>query len=207
MARNCPNYEFLKRVQILFFFLNLKIKRPFNNIKHQSPTVSFISFALSCVCACNYPSAVMWKALFWIISVFLEFCTCTYQAHAGQVSHVKNLECPCKRQLTNHADEKRGRWHSGHEWIDEYVWTPALVPHFIRIHLKIAKKCCLYLDIFSCVKMNAFRSFFTFRLEIHVRCDNQYKTGADRENILGQLMLFDCVGICIRLFDCMGIRV
>ena len=32
---------------------------------------------------------------------------------------------------------------------------------------------------------------------MHVRCDNQYKTGADRENILGQPMLFECVGICV----------
>ena len=45
--------------------------------------------------------------------------------------------------------------------------------------------------------MNVFRSFFTFRVEMHVRCDNQYKTGADRENILGQLMLFVCMGICV----------
>ena len=35
------------------------------------------------------------------------------------------------------------------------------------------------------------------RLELHVRCDNQYKTGADRENILGQPMLFVCMGICV----------
>ena len=34
-------------------------------------------------------------------------------------------------------------------------------------------------------------------LEMHVRCDNQYKTGADKENILGQPMLFECVGICV----------
>ena len=32
-------------------------------------------------------------------------------------------------------------------------------------------------------------------LEMHVSCDNQYKTGADRENILGQPMLFVCIGI------------
>ena len=32
---------------------------------------------------------------------------------------------------------------------------------------------------------------------MHVRCDNQYKTGADRENILGQPMLFVCIGICV----------
>ena len=55
----------------------------------------------------------------------------------------------------------------------------------------------MYLDIFSCVEMNIFRSFFAFMLEMHVRCDNQYKTGADRENILGQSMLFVCVGICV----------
>ena len=45
--------------------------------------------------------------------------------------------------------------------------------------------------------MNVFRSFFAFRLEMHVRYDNQYKTGADRENILGQPMLFECMGICV----------
>ena len=32
---------------------------------------------------------------------------------------------------------------------------------------------------------------------MHVRCDNQYKTGADRGNISGQPMLFECVGICV----------
>ena len=67
----------------------------------------------------------------------------------------------------------------------------------IRIRLKIAKKCGLYLDIFSCVKMLVFRSFSAFRREMHVRCANQYKTGADRENILGQPMLFLCMGICV----------
>ena len=45
--------------------------------------------------------------------------------------------------------------------------------------------------------MNVFRSFFAFMLEMHVRCDNQYKTGADSENILGQPMLFECMGICV----------
>ena len=57
--------------------------------------------------------------------------------------------------------------------------------------------CGLYLDIFSCVKMNVFRSFFAFVLEMHVRRDNQYKTGADRENIFGQPMLFVCMGISV----------
>ena len=32
---------------------------------------------------------------------------------------------------------------------------------------------------------------------MHVRFDNQYKTGADRENILGQPMLFEYMGICV----------
>ena len=32
---------------------------------------------------------------------------------------------------------------------------------------------------------------------MHVRCDNQYKTGADRDDILGQPMLFVCMGICV----------
>ena len=30
-----------------------------------------------------------------------------------------------------------------------------------------------------------------------VRCDNQYKTGADRGNIFGQPMLFKCMDICV----------
>ena len=45
--------------------------------------------------------------------------------------------------------------------------------------------------------MNVFRSFFAFRLEMHVRCDNPYKTRADKGNILGQPMLFECMGICV----------
>ena len=40
--------------------------------------------------------------------------------------------------------------------------------------------------------MNVFRSFFAFMLEMHVRCDNQYK-----ENIFGQPMLFVYMGICV----------
>ena len=32
---------------------------------------------------------------------------------------------------------------------------------------------------------------------MHVRCDNQYKTGAERGNISGQPMLFECIGICV----------
>ena len=32
---------------------------------------------------------------------------------------------------------------------------------------------------------------------MHVRCHNQYKTGADRGNILGQQRLFECMRICV----------
>ena len=32
---------------------------------------------------------------------------------------------------------------------------------------------------------------------MHVRCDNQYKTEADRGNILEQPRLFECMGICV----------
>ena len=32
---------------------------------------------------------------------------------------------------------------------------------------------------------------------MHVSCDNQYKTGADGGNMLGQSMLFECIGICV----------
>ena len=32
---------------------------------------------------------------------------------------------------------------------------------------------------------------------MHVRCDNQYKTGADRVNSLGQPRLFECMGIWV----------
>ena len=32
---------------------------------------------------------------------------------------------------------------------------------------------------------------------MNVRCDNQSKTGADRENILGQPMLLESMGICV----------
>ena len=55
----------------------------------------------------------------------------------------------------------------------------------MRIHLKMAKKCCLYLDIFSCVKINILCSFCAFRLEMPVRYDNRYKTGAGGENYFG----------------------
>ena len=59
------------------------------------------------------------------------------------------------------------------------------------------KKCCLYLDIFSCVKINVFRSFFAFQARDACHCDNQYKTGVDGGAILGQLILFVCMDICV----------
>ena len=46
------------------------------------------------------------------------------------------------------------------------------------------------------MKINVLRSFLGLRLEMHVRYDNQYKTVADRGDILGQPMLFVCMGIC-----------
>ena len=52
----------------------------------------------------------------------------------------------------------------------------------------------MYLDVFSCVKTNVFRSFFAFKFETNVRCDKQYKTGADGGAIFGQPMLFECMG-------------
>ena len=48
------------------------------------------------------------------------------------------------------------------------------------------------------MKINVFGSFFfAFRLEMHVRCDKQYESGADRGNILGQPMLFESMGISV----------
>ena len=35
----------------------------------------------------------------------------------------------------------------------------------MRIRLKIARKSCLYLDVFGCVKINVFRSVFALRLD------------------------------------------
>ena len=39
--------------------------------------------------------------------------------------------------------------------------------------------------------------FFALRLEMHARCENQYKTGADEKNIWGQPIVFECMGICV----------
>ena len=41
------------------------------------------------------------------------------------------------------------------------------------------------------MKINILRKFYAFRLKMHVRYDNQYKTGTDGGTILGQLTLFE----------------
>ena len=46
-------------------------------------------------------------------------------------------------------------------------------------------------------EINVFCSFYSYSLEMNARCDNQDKTEADRGNILGQPMLFECMGICV----------
>ena len=42
-----------------------------------------------------------------------------------------------------------------------------------------------------------FRSFFALRLEMHVRGITSKKTEADRGTILGQLRLFEYMGMCV----------
>ena len=98
------------------------------------------------------------------------------------------------RQANAHCVMQLQSWLHPCMWSD---YSKEVGGQFTRICLKIAKKCGLCLDIFSCVKMKIFCSFFVFMLEMHDRCDNQYKTGANRENIFGQPMLFVCMGICV----------
>ena len=47
------------------------------------------------------------------------------------------------------------------------------------------------------MKINVFRPFFAYGLNMHVRRNSQYKTGADRGTILGQPILFECMDICV----------
>ena len=51
--------------------------------------------------------------------------------------------------------------------------------------------------IFLAVCKSTFFARFSLSdsVEMNVRCANQCKTGADRGNILGQLRLFECMGI------------
>ena len=67
----------------------------------------------------------------------------------------------------------------------------------MRNRLKLEQKCSFFSDSFSSVKINAFLPVFAFRLMMYVRCDNQYKTEAERGTILGQPMTFECMGICV----------
>ena len=47
------------------------------------------------------------------------------------------------------------------------------------------------------MKTNVFRPVFAFRLKMHIRYKNQYKTGADGGAILGQPMLFESMANCV----------
>ena len=55
-----------------------------------------------------------------------------------------------------------------------------------------------------CENERFFRPFSVSRLEMHVRCNNQYKIGADGRTILGQPKLFECmgIGVLIPAHDC-----
>ena len=80
------------------------------------------------------------------------------------------------------------------------LWSDTAVHRFkvdvLRIHLKIAKKCCLSLNIFSFVKINVFRPFFAFRLKMHVRYRISTKLEQRGETTFWQPVLFECMGIC-----------
>ena len=55
----------------------------------------------------------------------------------------------------------------------------------------------LFFFFFLAGENQRFSPVFRFRLKLYVRYDNQYKTGADVGAILGQPMLFECMGICV----------
>ena len=55
----------------------------------------------------------------------------------------------------------------------------------------------MFLGVLSFVNINVFSPFFAFRLEMHVRCDNQYKTGAEGGTFFRRPMLFQCMGLCL----------
>ena len=68
----------------------------------------------------------------------------------------------------------------------------------LRIRLKIAKKCWLYLDFFLAVCKSTFYARFSLS-DSRCRSDaiNSTKTGADRGNTLGHPRLFECMGTCV----------
>ena len=53
----------------------------------------------------------------------------------------------------------------------------------------------MFLDIFSSGNINGFHSFLASGLQMHVRCDNQYKTGAEGGTIWEQPMLIERMDI------------
>ena len=71
--------------------------------------------------------------------------------------------------------------------------------HVIRIRLKIEKKLIVFRHFQQCENQH-FSSVFRVQLKMHVRCDNQQKSGAGGgwgRTILGQPMLFEGMGICV----------
>ena len=101
-------------------------------------------------------------------------------------------------------------WHSTARLWDRLLSQKMSGPSAVQVRLQSIgqKSCykkssknsaerCFYLDIVTCVKINVFRAFFTLRFEMHVGCDNQYKTETDRTGIVVQPMLFECMGICV----------
>lgn len=69
----------------------------------------------------------------------------------------------------------------------------------IRILLKTKGVLCVW-NIFC-----NFRLFFTSKLKMHIRWDNQSKTGAEEGTIFGQPILFECMGIGV-LSRCMNVK-
>ena len=86
--------------------------------------------------------------------------------------HIIRIACIWRERKLNIKKWKMRRWRKKTMWSDYSKWVGG---HFIRIGLKIAKKWWLYLDIFSCVKINGFL-FFVFLLVFH--SDSRYTSDA-----------------------------
>ena len=65
------------------------------------------------------------------------------------------------------------------------------------IRLKIAKKWWLYLDIFSCVKVNVFHFQTVDACQMREAEENWINGGRGRGTMLGRPRLFECMGICV----------
>ena len=50
------------------------------------------------------------------------------RAKVSQDRSVPGPECPISRSQNVHADKKGGKWHSGHGWIDGYVYMDGCAP-------------------------------------------------------------------------------